>query len=1136
MTSAPRIRLADDAARRTAIAARDRSFLVEAGAGSGKTAVMAGRIAMMLAEGTEPKRIAAVTFTEFAASELLIRVREFVGELAAGRIPAELRAALPDGLSEDRRRRLAAAVEAIDEMTCSTIHGFCQRLIGAYPVEADIDPGAAVMDGDQANLAFDEIADTWLREELAGETGGLLAKLILKDPGKTVQWIRSILSHLRGRHVLVDDVTEDPAPLAAAFRRAVDDFTAFVRDAGAKEAETAAIADRFAELAEEIAFARTGGTDDELVRLFFASPHPDLCTGSGRFRNYQKKGKWNAAARRAGLARADGARLNDLAAARYAACRETWEALQRAAAARILADVVRLLQPVTGRFRDYKRSAALLDFDDLIFAARALLRDHEEVRRALAARFAHVLVDEFQDTDPLQTEIFWRLCGDPPDGAEADDWTSFQIRPGALFLVGDPKQAIYRFRGADIAAYLRAREAFLAQAADSVLSISTNFRSCAPIMHYVNRCFAEPLSVENGQPGFNALDAFQPERAGGPSVAALDIAVADDDGKASTDQQRDGEANAVADLCARLIGSAVVRDHKSGKPRVCEAGDIALLAPAGTDLWRYEEALERLGIPVATQAGKGLFRRQEIQDLIAVTRVLADQRDTLALGALLRGPLVGLTEEELLDVVWALPRPEDAPGTLQRLDLRVDPEDITHPHARDIIEKLQALRRSVNAVTPHELLSRAVDVLRVRPVLWQRHRGQAERTLANVDLYLSFSRAYAVRGLRAFAEAMNAAWTDGSRTVEGRPDAQEDAVTLYTMHAAKGLEWPIVVPINTMTQIRTPESAVIDRASGRFYCPVFGVPPSGYEAARDAEGVELARERVRLWYVTATRARELLILPRLDVGARKSTWNSCVELSLADLPALDLDRFPLGAGAGAAAAQNEQTRERFAAEAAAIVERHRCIVWRTPSRDEGAAGPVLQAMTPAVLVTDADGAPADNGMTAAIQGGRERGLVLHKLIEEVLTGETAETVPDLRARAETLIRALGRTAARDPARGLAPSELAGCVIRTLSLPQIAALRPGLTPEFPVYAATSTDTHEEAAAGIADAVAFDAHGAPQVVVDWKSDVNLTPEALEHYGSQVRAYLDMTGAERGLIVAVTSGTVIPVAQTGPAAAES
>ena len=435
-----------------------------------------------------------------------------------------------------------------------------------------------------------------------------------------------------------------------------------------------------------------------------------------------------------------------MAGAHYARCCATWAALQQAVATQVLADLVPLVEPVMVRFREHKRSAALLDFDDLIFAARDLLREHDDVRRALAGRFTHVLVDEFQDTDPLQTEIFWRLCGEPPADGDAGDWTTFVLRPGTLFLVGDPKQAIYRFCGADIAAYVRAREAFRTQAAEGVLSITTNFRSCAPIMGYVNDRFEALLSEENGQPGFQALDPFQPARAQGPSVVALDIPVADEDGKASAPQQRDGEAEAVAAMCARLIGSEPVRDTKSGELRPCRAGDIALVAPTGSELWRYEEALEQYDIPVATQAGKGLYRRQEIQDLIAVTRVLADQRDTLALGALLRGPLVGLTEEELLDIVWALPRANNAPDDLPRLDLGVAPETIAHDHARDIIEKLQALRRRVNATTTHALLSQAIDVLRVRPILLRRHRGQAERALANVDLYLGFSRAHAVRG------------------------------------------------------------------------------------------------------------------------------------------------------------------------------------------------------------------------------------------------------------------------------------------------------------------------------------------------------------------------------------------------------
>ncbi len=1124
--TAPYPPLADDAARSEAVSIHDRSYLVEAGAGSGKTAVLAGRIAMLLADGIEPRSIAAVTFTEFAASELLVRVREFVGELTAGRIPAELVEALPGGVSEDRRARLAKANETLDDLACSTIHGFCQRLISPYPVEADIDPGASIMDRDQADRAFSEIVDGWLREELAGETGGLLAELVLHDPGGTVRLVGTILEHFRRHRAIVHDAPGDLAALADDYREAAKEFDAFVSGQDAEEADTVAIAGRLRELADEFGAAPAPGAWGDHVRLLTAELHPALVTGGGSFRQYRKKTRWIAAARDAGLSRGDGERLNAIADAHYSRCRETWSALIQATASLVLSELLRLVRPVRDRYRKHKRSAALLDFDDLIFSARDLLRDHEPVRRALAGRYRHVLVDEFQDTDPLQTEIFWRLCGEPPPGGDAGDWTSFESRPGALFLVGDPKQAIYRFRGADIAAYVRAREAFRGNAPEGVLPISTNFRSCPAIMRFVNERFERPLSAEKGQPGFRALDPFRSERGAGLSVAALDVAVAGEDGKANALQKRDGEAEAVAELCARLIGSERIADPKSGDERPCRAGDIALLAPTGNDLWRYEEALERRGIPVATQAGKGLFRRQEVQDLIVVTRVLADRRDTLALGALLRGPLVGLTEEDLLDIVWQLPRPEDKPDVPARLDLGVPAECIPHPLARDIVQKLQALRLRANATAPHELLSQAIDVLRVRPILLQRHGGRAERALANVDLYLGFSRAYAVRGLRAFAEAMTAAWTDEARAVEGRPDAQEEAVALYTMHAAKGLEWPVVVPINTMTQVRKSDSAVTDRASGRFYCPVFGAEPAGYGEAREAENAELDRERVRLWYVAATRARELLILPRLDVDAGASAWISVVDLALDRLTALELDPPPVEEATADTDAGNEQNRDVFAAEAAAIREQERTIVWRAPSRDESAGGSVVREAEPEILSDDGDGAPADGEAVTAIQGGLDRGLVLHKLMEEVLTGETAETAHALETRAESLIQELGRTVEKDAALGLNPAELAGCVIRTLSLEEVAALRGELVAEFPVYALTAAETEEEAMAGIADAVALDAGARPRIVVDWKSDIDPEPETLEHYRAQVRTYLDMTAADRGLIVMMTSGRVVEI----------
>ena len=1126
---------ADVTARIQALMEHGRSLLVEAGAGSGKTALMAGRVALLVAGGIEPKHIAAITFTEAAAAELLERIEGIVRSLVADDVPLELAPALQNGLSDLQRANLTKGAGALDELTCTTIHGFCQKLITPYPVESGQDPGASIIDPAVAELVFDDLMDAWLAARFGrnpGEDGlgrippiehsgaegeDLFASLLERSPDQTLGLIRGTARFLRIHRTAGAAVTEIDREAHTKFVDAARAFAAWYEGTGIEEADTAAIADDLLDAVEEIGKPWAGQVKGERIAQLLHHRPPGACRKNDRkFKLWRGKEKWQKAAKAAGWRATEGERLYAAGLELYETCDRTYGAFCDTLGDMAFHRFIAEFDAFRDLYRVYKRDTALLDFDDLLYQARDLLRDQEPVRGALSRRYTRILVDEFQDTDPLQAEIIWRLAG---EGNPKTPWQERAIRPGSLFLVGDPKQAIYRFRGADVQTYLVARQALAMRDPSAILSVTANFRSRAPILDYVNSHFKSLLDASRGQPGFTPLTTTRDaaDETTGASVAAFDIALGDahrnTKGKLIVERIREEEARVVAAIVARLIGSYPVYDKDEEKSRPARAADIALLAPTGTSLWIYERALEESDIPIATQAGKGFFRRQEVQDLIAVARTVADTRDTLAFGALIRGPLVGLSEEQIADEILALPVCADR---AVRLDVKTDPSLVTSPVLRQTLDVLQNLRRKRGSTTPYQIIADAVEALHVRPILIARHRGGAERAMANVELLLEMARPYAARGIEDFARALWRRWEDAEAQVEGRHDAAADAVSIVTMHSAKGLEWPIVIPINSTTSPTYLDTYLYRRRDDSIHFKILGYAGTEYEEAMLEEIEELNRERVRLWYVALTRARDLLLLPRQNERVN-GDWMSLIDIDVESLPPFDTERFGGMPTLPDEPARNRQDAATWRREEEAIAAGQRRITWRRPSRHDDAEQ-IEEEVPPAVFAGEEEAKEATDQEAGGspVHPALKRGLILHKLMEEVLTGETLDDGGSLRVRAAELIAQQELEDSPDASSWISSPAMAEMVIRTLRRPEIAALRPRLVPEYWVYGSDADGPEVSIIAGIADAVAFDDEGRIDVVVDWKSDASLRERQIRMYREQVRLYLKATGARTGLIV--------------------
>lgn len=1087
----------DEPERKCLLTDIDTTILVEAAAGTGKTSVLAGRVAMLLVAGRPARQIAAITFTELAAAELRHRIHATVTALLEGQMPVVLKPVLGAGLTAQQSDTLRAGALHLDELTTTTIHGFCQTLIRMHAVTAGLDPGSQVIDAETADAMFAASFSDWLRTRLSDPTSSSEDPIVImaRDAPQRVVGILKELAELRRKH---PTATVSPFTGHRPDVDLVATVDAFARWYIGTRGESFT-ADLIAQLQQLAAFF-TGALDGtrsfaSLWRLI--RPPPLACMKKPRadrprydLHPYQRKTAWERA-----CGRADGGRWFDEALAHYNRVNDAYGRVMGGIAQSLMHTIAGALDGILDDYDQRKRRAAALDFDDLVLKARTLVTDHAAVREAVGARFRAILIDEFQDTDPVQSEILFRIAG----SSAAERWTDTVLRPGALFMVGDPKQAIYRFRGADIEVYHLARRNIETLSKGAVIAITANFRSQQPIIDHVNTCFAPVLNA-TGQPGYVALEATMEEDTFAlPRVVKTTIDIPD---QARADEVREIEAAAVAEICERLIGSLMIR-RADGRKAPLRPGDIALLAPARTDLWRYERALEARRLTVASQAGKALMRRQETLDILALMRTLANSRDMLAFGALMRGPLVGLTDNELLDIA-ATVDPEQ-----HRFSIMTAPDTVPHPLARDVLSILQDVRRRAHSTTPMMLLSEAVERLRVRVVLAARHRSKAARAIANIDALIERARGYGVRGLHTFVHELQQDWDASAPALEGRSDISHDAIELVTMHSAKGLEWPVVIPINTTSEFRSPDQFVHRRADDTLHWVVGGVEPPALAAARAEEAASEADQRARIWYVACTRARELLILPTVP-GRGGNTWARSVDLRHGEVPELDWHSLQASPHETTKPTTNLQTAERFAEETEIVEAASPAISWRRPSDHDGDR--LIPVDVPELTSSEVSQALEIGEIAGA---GRLRGIVLHKLMEEFLTGELQDNESAAVQRAAVLLDEIDVAGVRQRPEA---SELGVTAHRTLHLPEIASIRSTLVPEMPIWGRDA----DQYLAARGDALAIEGDRVT-AVLDWKSDVDPTVEVHSSYIAQVQDYCIAAGAPLGAIVYMTRGTV-------------
>ena len=732
----------------------DASYFLEASAGTGKTTQLIDQIVRCVAAGTKLAGVVAVTFTHAAAGEMKLRLREELGK--AGQSSADLELAF-----------------------VGTIHAFCARLLRERPVEAGVDPRFVELDREAAARLFASVFRRWVERRLSAPNPVLrraLTRLTWRDDGEG----RDALASLRNAAWSLIEWRDHPT----AWARPLFDRTAALDSiiAGAREIRNRRPANRpkdelvrglgpVAEFAARADRSEAGGVrDDDLLEAD--------AIGLQTSTRYLKKG--------AGFLSKE-IKRDDLFN-RWGRLALEIQGFQAAAEADLAAALRDELWELVDLYQEAKKTAGQLDFSDLVFGARSLLQN-DAARAYFQQKFSRIFVDEFQDTDPVQAEVLLLLAAGDPEGR---DWRKAVPLPGKLFVVGDPKQSIYRFRRADVDRYQNVK-AILAAGGVTREPLQQCRRSVQPILDFVNAAF-EPLMGET----YLALTGGRRAIEGQPSVMALPMPVPYGKRNFSVKAIKKCAPDTVAGFVEWLIKQSAtagwrVIDPETREPVAIAPEHICILFRNFTDFGKdatrdYVRALESRGIPHTLVGSKSFLGREEMVALRAALRAVEWPDDSLSVYAALRGPLFAFSDEMLLrfqDASEALPNP------LRTLPDNLDP--VFEPIVSGL-NFLATLHRERNARPIAVTLTLLMEHVRAHAGFALRKGG--ERVLANVYRLIDLSRCFEVNGatsFRAFVQFLEEESAGGETSETPLLERKSSGVTLMTAHKSKGLEFPVVI-------------------------------------------------------------------------------------------------------------------------------------------------------------------------------------------------------------------------------------------------------------------------------------------------------------------------------------------------------